>query len=85
MDALGWMGATLLAFCGVPEMIRALKTKQCLLSWGFLFMWGAGEILTLIPVVGKDLGAFLVMNYSVNIAIILVLIYFKIYSKRVSQ
>jgi uncharacterized protein with PQ loop repeat len=74
---IGWIGATLLAFCGLPEMIRTLRTKRCHLSWGFLGMWGFGEVFTLIPVIADELGAFLVMNYSVNLAIILVLVYYK--------
>lgn len=75
--SIGWIGALLLAFCGLPELIKTIKTKQCNLSWPFLLMWGFGEFFTLIPIVDKNLGTFLLMNYSVNLVIILILSYFK--------
>jgi len=78
MSFMGWLGATLLAFCGLPELVKAFRAKQCTLSWGFLSMWGLGEVFTIIPVVAGNLGNFLVMNYTVNLFIISVLIYYKL-------
>jgi uncharacterized protein with PQ loop repeat len=82
MEFLGWLGAFLLAFCAVPELYSTLRTKKCGLTWGFLNMWLFGEIFTLVPVVSKQLGTFLIFNYSLNIVIILILCYYKIRSKR---
>ena len=51
VEAIGWLGSTLLAFCGAPQAIKTYRTKQAEdLSWGFLFMWIGGEICTTIYV-----------------------------------
>lgn len=73
----GWLGSVLLAFCGLPELFVTLKTKQCKLSWPFLLMWGLGEVFTLIAIVDQKMSAFLLLNYSLNMVIIFILIYFK--------
>jgi uncharacterized protein with PQ loop repeat len=78
MELLGWGGALCLAFCGVPELIKTVKTKKCSIGWGFLILWGLGEVFTLVPVIGNNLGAYLTFNYTLNILIILILIYYKV-------
>jgi hypothetical protein len=77
VETLAWCGSILLAGCGLPELLRTLKTRQCSLTWGFLGMWGIGEVCTIVPVLSRNLGAFLVFNYSLNIVIIAVLCYYK--------
>lgn len=78
MELVAWSGAFLLSFCSVPELYKAYKTKKCSLTWSFLMMWLVGEIFTLIPILSRDLGLFLVFNYTLNIAIISALCYYKL-------
>ena len=81
MDFVAWSGSLLLSFCSIPELIKAVKTKSCTLTWSFLLMWLFGEIFILIPVLDKALGAFLVFNYSLNIVIISILCVYKYRTK----
>lgn len=78
MSSLGWIGSFLLAFCGLPELCKSLKSRRCALSYSFLLMWGLGEILVLIPVIGQALGTWLIFNYSANLIIIAWLLLIKI-------
>jgi uncharacterized protein with PQ loop repeat len=78
MNTLAWFGSILLGVCSVPELIKTLRTKTCTLTWSFLLLWFFGEVFVLVPVLAKDLGAFLVFNYSLNTLIIGVLLYYKI-------
>lgn len=81
---IGWLGSLLLSFCGLPQAIKTYQTKKADdLSWGFLGMWGAGEIFTFIYVIENNLnkGEFqypLLANYTINTIIIVYLIYVKL-------
>ena len=81
MEIIGWLGATLLAFCGLPQAWESYKTKNSRgLTWSFILLWFIGEILTLVYVLPRaDLP--LLFNYSANIIFLVVVIYFKIYPK----
>lgn len=78
MKTLGWVGAILLAGCGLPEVLKAVETGECTLTWTFLLMWFFGEIFVLIPVVTQIKSKFLTFNYTANVLIILTLILYKI-------
>ena len=82
MEFLGWLGSILLAFCGLPQAIESYKTK-CSdgLTWGFLFMWFLGELLTFAYVLPK-LDLPLIFNYSANIIFLIIIIYYKIKPKK---
>jgi len=77
MNSLGYLGGILLAFCGVPEMIKAIRYKRSDLTWTFLAMWGIGEICILIPVLFKIKIGFLLLNYVANVIFISVICYYK--------
>ena len=77
METLGWIGGILLAVCSVPELIKTIKTKTCSLSWGFLLLWWFGELFIMIPVIAKSMPFFLTFNYTLNLLIISILIYYK--------
>lgn len=73
MDAIG---SVLLAFCAVPEYIKALRTDRCLITWGMLLMWGAGEwLLAVYTLSHKEWWLFL--NYLINSVIIIHMIIIK--------
>ena len=82
MEFLGWFGSILLAFCGLPQAVESYKTK-CSdgLTWGFLFMWFSGELLTFAYVLPK-LDLPLIFNYSANIIFLIIIIYYKIKPKK---
>jgi len=82
MEFLGWIGSILLAFCGLPQAIESYKTKCSEgLTWGFLFMWLSGEILTFLYVLPK-LDLPLIFNYSANIIFLIIIVYYKIKPKK---
>ncbi len=83
MEIIGWIGGTLLAFCGVPQLIKTYKSKCAMdISWWFLGMWGVGEVLTLAYIIDNNLlsGIYqypLLANYFFNTIIISVIVYIK--------
>jgi uncharacterized protein with PQ loop repeat len=82
MEYIGWIGSILLAFCGLPQAIESYKTKNSDgLTWGFLIMWGLGEIFTIIYIIPKWHWP-LIFNYTANIIFISIIVYYKIKPKR---
>jgi uncharacterized protein with PQ loop repeat len=82
METIGWIGSILLAFCGLPQAIESWKTKNSDgLTWGFLGMWGMGEIFTIIYILPKWHWP-LIFNYTANIIFISIILYYKIKPKR---
>ena len=85
----GWIGATLFATCAAPQAYKTWKTKSADdLSWIFILMWFFGEIFTSFYIVYGDMKSGdrhypLYMNYVLNTAIVVYLIYAKAkYSKK---
>ena len=78
METIGWIGSILLAFCGLPQAIESYRTKNSDgLTWGFLGMWGMGEIFTIIYILPKWHWP-LIFNYTANIIFLSIIIYYKI-------
>lgn len=77
MEIISWIGSLLLAMCGLPLAIEAIKTKQCNISNSFLAMWGLGELFVVIYTVYKNESA-LTFNYISNIVFISILLYYKV-------
>ena len=78
---IGLIGGILLGICSIPEMIRTINDRRCHLGWGFLSIWFIGELFSLIY--GIELGEVpLILNYTVNIAVLSVMIFYKIRPKR---
>jgi uncharacterized protein with PQ loop repeat len=74
----GLLGALLLAVCGLPQAIQSFKTKTSSgVNGAFLFMWGVGEILLTVYVLGTTKDPILLMNYIFNIILIGVIAYYK--------
>ena len=76
IEIIGWLGALLLATCGLPQLIKTIKTRSFEgLSITFLFWWLFGEIFVLFYII---LGAFrwpLIFNYGINIVIIFIILF----------
>jgi len=77
----GYIGATLLALCALPEVYITVTTGETALSWAFLLMWFVGEVTALIYIIGKmkevDLLPLL-FNYGVNTICLMILLWYKI-------
>lgn len=78
LESLGWLGGALLAACGLPQAIKSWRQKHSFgLSIWFLLMWLFGEIFVLIYVLPKWHWP-LIFNYSANIVLVLVILYYKL-------
>jgi uncharacterized protein with PQ loop repeat len=81
LEIIGWIGAILLAFCGLPQAICSIKNKSSEgITWGLLIMWGLGEIFTIIYVFPM-MEWPLLFNYSANIFFLSIIIYYKLFSR----
>lgn len=78
LEAAGWAGSMLLAFCGLPQAVQSWRAKSSAgISWGFLAMWGVGELLTLAYILPKTEWP-LIVNYSANVAFVSVIAFYKL-------
>lgn len=78
---IGWIGGLLLAFCGLPEVVRTVQIGDCSIGWGMLLMWYFGEIFILISVWEESKAKkWLMFNYVANIIFITVMIGYKIWN-----
>lgn len=78
---MGWLGSICLAICGIPQAWLSFKEKHSHgISWAFVLLWAFGEIFALAYVYDK-LDLPLLLNYSVNILILAVIIYYKVNPK----
>ena len=82
MEYIGWIGGILLAFCGLPQAVESFKTKNSDgLTWGFLIMWGLGELFTIVYIIPKWDWP-LIFNYTANIIFISITTHYKIKPKK---
>jgi uncharacterized protein with PQ loop repeat len=82
MEYIGWIGSILLAFCGLPQAWESYKTKSSDgLTWGFLIMWGVGELFTIVYIIPKWHWP-LIFNYTANIIFISIITYYKVRGKK---
>ena len=84
LDSIGWLGAVMFAFCGLPQAIKTYRTKRASdIAWGFVAMWFFGEVFTTAYVIGDNMRAAkpqqwpLLFNYAFNTVIVAYLIYAK--------
>ena len=82
MEIIGYIGSILLAICGLPQAIESYKTKSSEgLTWGFILLWFFGELFTFAYIIPKmDLP--LLINYSANLIFLIIILYYKIFSKK---
>lgn len=79
IDAIGWLGALLLATCALPQTYKCCVDRNADgLSWGFIGMWLGGELLTLTYVAAATPSIILIVNYTVNIACLAVIVSIKL-------
>jgi uncharacterized protein with PQ loop repeat len=83
MELVGWVGAICFAMCAVPQAWQSYKTKSSkgLNAWT-LTLWFAGEIFTIVYILGTTVQLPLLFNYVFNLLCLIVIIYYKIREKR---
>lgn len=71
----------MLAFCGLPQAVQSWRTGSSAgVSWGFIAMWGVGEVLTLAYVFPMSEWP-LVFNYAANIGFVSVIAFYKLHGR----
>ena len=81
MIILGWMGSTLLALCGIPQAVMAVKQGHSNgISWSMLLMWHSGIICMMIYVLPtRDVP--LISSYAVSVVTISVMLWYKCFPR----
>lgn len=75
LEPIGWIGSMFLTFCGVPQAIKAWRTRSVTdVSFYFVLMWFLGEVFLGVYVVVHNVQtrlyqAPLWLNYGLNIVI----------------
>jgi len=78
IETIGWTGAILFAVCGIPQAIQCYREKHANgLNWIFLITWSGGEVLTIAYIMMTSMDLILLVNYFVNSAVLVILIYYK--------
>lgn len=83
LEAIGWIGGFMLATCVVPQVLQCWRDGHSNgLNAIMLWMWGLGEVCMTIYVLptGK---IPLIANYVVNFALLMVIVYYKVFPRKV--
>jgi uncharacterized protein with PQ loop repeat len=70
------IGSVLLALCGLPEALKAFKTKRCDVGYPMLLSWLIGE-LCLIVFALQTKQYMLLINYIANVLFVITMLYYK--------
>jgi len=83
IEFIGWFGSLLLAFCGLPQAIVAIRKGNAEgIDTLFLLSWFLGEVFTLTYIFYSTFRWPLIFNYTANIVFILIIFYFKYYPRK---
>ena len=83
MTIIGWAGSILLALCAIPQAYKSFKERQTSdISASFLWMWFLGEWLAVIYVFFEKYSLPLILNYSCNIVLIAIIMWFYYFPKK---
>lgn len=84
IDVIGWVGATLLAICSIPQTLLSIKQKHSDgVSSLFLMLWYFGTLLTGIYVAVETSSNYpLMANYLINFIMLQVIVYYKYFPSR---
>jgi len=83
MEMIGWIGALFLSACAVPQAHYCWRMGHARgLSMSFLMLWAGGEIaMSAYVVADHAASAPLMLNYLFNIAMICVMLRYKLWPK----
>ena len=81
---VGIVGATLLAGCGVPQVLKTLRVGHCYdISAPFIWMWLIGEVVMVFySTVLRDTDWIIVGSYVLNLAVCIVLAWYKSFPRK---
>lgn len=80
---IGYLGSLCLSLCGFPQSYQSYKSGNSEgISPTFLFLWTAGEILTLIYVWNSAKLLPLLLNYCSNLVFLSIIIYYKLFPRK---
>lgn len=78
LDVIGWVGSICFAVCAVPQAWQSWRQGHGEgLSWFFLGLWLAGELLVTIYIIPKQDWPLL-FNYAVNMLCLAVIFKYKL-------
>lgn len=78
MDIIGWIGALMLAVCGLPQCVKSIKDKHSDgISMGFILLWLFGEIFSTIYVIHQKEYP-IVFNCLMNLVFVNIILYYKL-------
>lgn len=83
VDLLGILGPGLLAICGVFEVVPSIKRGYCGSSLPYLLVWFFGEVFALVYIIYTSVDFYLLVNYSLNIILILILFFYKTKKRKI--
>lgn len=76
MSVFGAIGAFLLAICAIPLAYSSIKNGKSEINSGFLYLWTAGEISSLIYLLSIN-EQILIWNYVANLMLLAPVIFYK--------
>lgn len=81
LEAIGYIGSTFLAICGLPQAIQSYKNGHSHgMNFATVLLWFSGEVLVLVYILPKkDLP--LLLNYLSNLAIVGTILKYKIWPR----
>lgn len=80
-ELLGWAASVVLAISSLPQCFKTVRDGHADgLSWAFIALWLIGEILSLAYVL-PSMNWPLIANYGANLAILLIIGYYKMFSR----
>lgn len=79
---IGWIGAILLSFCALPQVIKCYKQGHGEgLSHGLIIMWGVGEVLLFVYVFPTG-DIPLIINYGLNAVYVSIIARYKYFPRQ---
>jgi uncharacterized protein with PQ loop repeat len=80
-NIIGWAGSIILGVSSIPQMKKVILDGHADgMAGSFLFCWTFGEILSLIYV-APSYNWPLIANYSINLVILLIIGYYKLFPR----
>jgi hypothetical protein len=77
---IGWLSTILLAACGVPLVVEALRSGKSNVNPWFLWLWCLGELLGLVYCISLS-SPPLIVNYSFNLSLILIVLRYRYFPR----
>jgi len=84
MEIIGWISATFLLLCGMPQAYKSIKDGHSDgISMAFLALWGAGEAFGIAYILMmKELSLPLLTNYLFNAIMISIMLFYKFFPRK---